>query len=98
MEKIIAMSCWSKGGNGEYPVRFVVTDRGMKPAHRYARHMQVNDGKNEDYFIYGHYMSTLIDALVDAQKSVRENQADFKPGNVSHIPSWPTGELIRRIG
>ena len=94
--KVVAMSRWSKGGEGEYPTRYVVLDWGTGAAMRFSRHMQVDDGKTKPFF-HGHYKGTFIDALQDAQKSVRENQEDFKKGNVSHIPSWPTGELIRRM-
>lgn len=97
MKKIVAMSCWSTGGRGEYPVRVVVLDLGADPSYRYSRNLQVNDGKNDDYFIHSHHKSTLVDALVDAQQAVEENNRDFKPGNISHIPAWPNGELIRIV-
>jgi len=96
-QQIVAMSCWSKGGKGEYPVRFVVIDRGTKAPHRYTRCMQVNDGEHKDYFIYAHHHHLLPDALADAQEAVRENQKDFSPSNISHIPAWPTGESIRIV-
>jgi len=97
MPKIVGMSCWSTGGEGEYPVRYVVLDWGPDKTQRYSRHLQVNDGKTENYFIHGDYKGTLIDALASAQKSVKGNNESFRKGNISHIPAWPNGELVRIV-
>jgi hypothetical protein len=83
---IIAATKVSKGGNGEYPVRYVVLKRPYGDVHEYSRHMQVFDGVHEDYFICGHYCSTYEDALEDMLRSMRENNEDYPEGNISHIP------------
>jgi hypothetical protein len=94
--KVIAMSCWSKGGEGEYPTRYVVLDWGTDAALRYSRHMQTDMGTKKPFF-HGHYKGTFIDALQDAQETVMEHSRSYKKGNISHIPAWPNGEWIRIV-
>lgn len=96
MPEIIAMSCWSKGGRGEYPARYVVLDWGTKTAIRYSSHTQVDDGKTKPFY-WGHFEGTLINALKIAQEAVRKNNSSYKAGNISHIPAWPNGEWIRIV-
>lgn len=85
--KIIAATKISKGGNGEYPARYVVLEwKKGTSAHPYSRHMQVIDGKSMEYFIYGHYKCTYDDALADMMTSMIENNESYKEGNVSYIP------------
>ena len=83
---IIAATKISTGGDGEYPVRYVVLKRPCGDVHEYSRHMQVFDGVHKDYFVYGHYYSTSKDALEDMLRSMRENNESYPEGNISHIP------------
>lgn len=84
---VIAATKRSTGGRGEYPVRYVVLEwKEGTSAHPYSRHMQVFDGEHDEYYIYGHYHMTLDDAINDMVTSVRENNASYPLGNVSHIP------------
>lgn len=89
---VIAATRKSIGGQGEYPVRFVVLKwqkwtQGVLSTKEYSRHMQVFDGVHEDYFIYGHYYCEMKDAMDDLVRSVKENNRDYPEGNVSHIPA-----------
>lgn len=85
--QIIAATKISKGGNGEYPVRYVVLKwKKGTSAHPFSRHMQVIDGKHDEYYIYGHYKCTLKDALDDMVESMNDNNKSYPSGNVSHIP------------
>ena len=84
--RIIAATNKSNGGRGEYPVRYVVLKWMSGSAHPYSRHMQVFDGKHDDYFIYGHYKCTAEDAIEDMITSMIDNNKTYHDGNVSHIP------------
>ena len=90
--KRVAYTKWSKGGQGEYPVRYVVLEWPKKG--EYSRNIQIKDGKNDDYYIYGHYYLTFDAALNDLKKSVQENNRDYPVGNVSHIPDGLNGLKI----
>lgn len=95
--QIVAATGWSKGGGGEYPSRYVILKwRKGSSAHPYSRHMQVNDGKHKDYYIYGHYHMTFKGALNDLELSVIENNQGFSQRNPSYIP--PGVRLVRRTG
>ena len=95
-DKVVAATGWSKGGHGEYPCRYVVCARQTSKGEteEYARFMQVKDGKHKDYFIYGHYYGTFHQALADMEKSFKENNRDYGPGNVSHMAK--TGGFVRK--
>ena len=87
--EIIAMTRWTTGKKGiEYPSRYVVlawkNDDGAIV--EYSRHMQVNDGKHDDYFTYGHYYGDCKSALNDLRDTVIKLNKDFPEGNPSHIP------------
>jgi hypothetical protein len=84
---VVAATKRSVGGNGDYPSRYVVLkwDKGSS-AHEYSRHMQVFDGKSDQYFIYGHYFMTFEDALVDMVESLKKNNESYPEGNVSYFP------------
>ena len=89
MPKVIAATKISTGGRGEYPVRYVVLKWNEgESCHEYSRHMQVFNGTNDEYFIYGHYHCVFEDALGDLLKSMNENNENYPYGNVSHIPGF----------
>ena len=92
--KILAASRYSKGGQGEYPVRFVVLRWTKGSGHEFSSHMQVKDGVHPNYFISGRYYHTYNGAFNSAVARVMENRRDFKPGNVSHVPAFADGELV----
>jgi len=84
---VIAATKRSIGGRGEYPVRYVVLKwKESASAHPYSRHMQVFDGEHDEYYIYGHYHMTLDDAVSDMIQAMKENNALYPLGNISHIP------------
>ena len=86
-KKIIAATNWSEGRGGlEYPSRYVVLEWGEGNYHKYSRHMQVNDGEHDDYFIYGHYYSFMEDAMNDMIISMNDNNKNYPLGNISHMP------------
>jgi len=87
---VIAATKYTSGGRGELPWRYVVLkwDKGSS-AHEFSRHMQVQDVKNEfddQIFYYGHYCCTLEDAVTDMIQAMKENNASYPLGNISHIP------------
>jgi len=92
MPNIVAYSKWSKGGRGEYPVRFVVLHWPGKG--EYSRHLQVKDGKSKEYFIYGNYYQTFDGAYQNMLKAIQENNSTFSDGNVSHIPEGTRGVRV----
>jgi hypothetical protein len=85
---IMAATPYSKGGRGERPARYVIIKwmKGGGSVMEYSRHMQIKDGVHKDYFIYGHYFNTYVDALKDLLRSVAENNKGIDPKNVSYIP------------
>jgi hypothetical protein len=86
---VIAATPYSKGGRGEYPARYVILKwtKGVGSVMEYSRHMQIKDGVHKDYFIYGHYFNTYVDAMKDLFRSVEENNKGIDPKNVSYIPA-----------
>lgn len=92
--EVLAASRYSKGGNGEYPVRFVVLRWKKGSGHEFSSHMQVKDGIHPNYFIYGHYYTTYNSAFNNAVDRAVENNRDYSPRSVSHVPAFADGELI----
>jgi len=88
VKEIIAATPYSKGGHGEYPARYVILKwvKGVGSVMEYSRHMQIKDGVHKDYFIYGHYFNTYVDAMKDLFRSVEENNKGIDVKNVSYIP------------
>ena len=86
--KVVAHTGWSKGGQGEYPVRFVILKwKDKDPQYGvYSVHMQVKDNVHPEYYISGTYDLHYPDAVDVLKKRQTKNNADFKVGNVSHIP------------
>ena len=87
---VIAATRYTCGSEIELPWRYVVLqwDKGSS-AHEFSRHMQVKDVKNEfddQIFYYGHYCCTYEDAEKDMIKSMKSNNENYGPTNVSHIP------------
>ena len=95
---IVVATKWSRGGNGEYPVRFVVAEwppvRGQMD--RFSRYMQVDDGTHDSYFIYGHYFPRFEDAMNDLTRSLRENNQDFSVNSVAHIPGMDFNDYEKK--
>lgn len=90
--EILATSEWSSGGCGEYPFRFVVLKINDESSpHKYSRHMQVDDGKSPEFFIYGHHYFTFAEAFDDMRKSIIESNKNYPKGGVSHIPKGISG-------
>ena len=83
---VIAATKTSTGAYGEYPSRYVVLKWNYGSVHSFSRHMQVFDGKSDEYFIYGHYHMTFDDALTDMISSMKENNKTYPEGNGSHFP------------
>jgi hypothetical protein len=86
VKKVVAATYYSTGRDGlEYPSRYVVLEWGDGNYQRYSRHMQVDNGKDKDYFIYGHYYDRYADAFEDMVKSMNENDRSYLLGNISHM-------------
>ena len=84
---IVAATKWSTGGQGDYPSRFVVLKWPPKSsAHEYSRHMQVDDGKKDNYFIYGHYFTLFQDALNDMKDALNSNNGGIARNHVDYMP------------
>ena len=100
---IVAATKWSRGGNGQYPFRFVVVEwpsiHGR--ANKFSRYMQVDNGKRGNYFIFGHYFFRFEDAMDDLTRSMKENNTDFGVNSVAYIPGMDfndkTGSVGRRV-
>jgi hypothetical protein len=87
---VVAATKYTSGGGIELPWRYVVLkwDKGSS-AHEFSRHMQVKDVNNEfndQIFYYGKYCCTYDEAEKLMIKSMEENNRNFGPTNVSHIP------------
>jgi hypothetical protein len=89
VKEVIAATPYSKGGQGDYPSRYVILKwtKGDGTVMEYSRHMQIKDGVHKDYFIYGHYFRTYADAMSDLLRSVETNNKGISPKNVSYIPA-----------
>lgn len=95
--KVIKTTGWSKGREGqEYPSRVVVLAH-MKPdgeVYEFSRSWQADTERGISTF-WGHYYhprkygdldESFNAAVEDFERTIREHNSTYKPGNISHLP------------
>jgi hypothetical protein len=84
--KLVAHSGWSKGGNGEYPFRYVVLRNPKKEIKwAYSVNEQIKDGRRTPSYARGHYDMSRETALKFLETQLKKNNDHYGPYNVSRM-------------